>query len=207
MTGFVEPFRFSDSDRADLERMLGKHKAGDGEGRRLLIAATEYEIGLYLDEAVRHPRRKSKIEKARVSAGSTDADLQPIASAAVTLVDLLKASSEASQHRIKTSLSASDPLGRDYGDRFLSCLATELERLAESCRQTGEEEVPNPEPLPGFAQTFLHQMREIYTECLEIQPTAAADEPFYQYLNAISEIGGIGAFHTETVLRELLKPE
>lgn len=205
MTGFVEPFRFSESDRIKLERLLGKHKAGDAEGRRLLIAATEYEIGLCLDGAMRNPELRLEDKESAVSANETNTDLNPIANAAETLSALLKISSEESRQQIENRMSVADPLGRAYGDRFLSCLSAELDRLADSCRQGDEEELPNSEPLPEYALTFLHQMCEIYTECLEVQPTDGLTDPFYQYFNAITEIGGIGPFPIETVLRDFLE--
>ena len=205
VTGFVEPFRFEDNDSSRLERLLEEHAAGDSEGRRLLIAASEYEIGLCLDAGLREATRESEPEIAGpIMTKPEDSALPPIASAARTLSGLLQASPRETAQRIQAGMSAADPLGRSYGEGFLCCLVTELERLADCCSEGISGDEPCALALPEPMRNFLQQMQDIYTECLEIEPTAAADGTFYQYLSAITALVEIGPLPGPQVLGELL---
>jgi hypothetical protein len=89
---------------------------------------------------------------------------------------------EGLRRQITDHLSRTDPLGRDYGEGFLSCLPSELERIAAACANptpTPEEEIADSpaEALPGYMQKFVLQMAEIYSECLETEPTAESSGP------------------------------
>ena len=208
MTSFIEAFSFSEQEREELQRLLRQLGVSDDEGHRLLIAATEYEIALCREE---NPPRPPEPETPPPTEATVLSE-SPLAKAATTLAMLLRQTPEEQRRQITDHLSATDPLGRDYGERFLDCLPGELERLAEACTTTGPpDEVPADAvaappvvALPGYARQFILQMAEIFLECLEQEPTAEAGGPFQQYMARITGYGGLPFPRDSAELKEIL---
>ncbi len=212
MTSFIEPFNFAETERETLEKLLRQQRISDEEGHQLLIAATEYEIALCRDSAAKYAREQPPAAPQQ-QPGSSDNGDHPVATAATALATLLRQMPEGLRRQITDHLSRTDPLGRDYGEGFLSCLPSELERIAAACANptptpTPEEEIVDSpaEALPGYMQKFVLQMAEIYSECLETEPTAESSGPFYRYMECITDYGDLlftrGSAELQTLLQE-----
>lgn len=212
MTSFVAPFNFSDTERESMENLLKRQRISDEEGHQLLIAATEYEIALCRDNAARHrpeqpqPQPQPTPQQPLPEPGNSGE--QPIATAALALATLLGQAPRELRQQITDHLSRSDPLGRDYGERFLSSLSNELERISAACSgpEPAEAVTTNPtEALPEYMQKFVLQMAEVYSECLESEPSAEDSGPFYQYMELVTDYGELPFTRDSIELQRLLR--
>ena len=91
MSRFVEPYRFGEDERKALSTLLRKSRAGDEEGRRILIIATEYEIGLCKDLAEHSAEDLKSAAQATAAPPPTAQEPHPLARAAAEFSELLRA--------------------------------------------------------------------------------------------------------------------
>lgn len=196
MTHFMKPHFFDQTQKDAIEKRLEQLKIGDEEGRRIFILAMEYELAEYEEEL------PDETEKTIQS--TPDENLVEIASAADTLSLLLKGLSNKVGEGLTDRLASGDRFSRQYDEKYLAALVTELERLSSACH-VGSENAPLTQPgLSKSANSLIAMIAEAYAECFEVDPLPGEDQPFARLLDEILRISGLEMQVTESALRAIL---
>ena len=196
MTHFMKPHFFDQAQKAAIEKRLEQLKIGDDEGRRIFILAMEYELAEYEEDL------PDETELALQSI--PDENFGEIASAADTLSVLLKGLSGKAEEELTGKLASSDRFSRQYDEKYLTALVTELERLS-SASHVGSEKAPLAQVgLSKSANSLIAMIAEAYSECFEVDPLPETDQPFARLLDEILRISGLEIQVTETALRAIL---
>lgn len=204
MSRFVEPYRFSETERKALFKLLRKCKAGDEEGRRILVIATEYEIGLCRDLA--EHSTPEEVEPERVETSVT-LEPNPIAEMAIEFGKLLRSATDSTRKTISEGMTETDPFGRQYNENYLEYLAHEVERLATAAGPQVNQKVEIRQPIPDYIRLFVHKMGEIYHDCLVEDPSPEEGSAFYQFMETIRTFADFKVQLTPGVLKDLLESE
>lgn len=196
---FVEPYRFETADRAELMQTLQTNRLGDEPGRRLFVAALEFEIGNFLQAAVDTPQPDPPKPQAAPAA------LERIGEAAAALASLLEAIDDETREPLTQALARSDRYGRSYNQRYLEQLRSELLSVQDACALAPPEEPPAAASEGQLSEPFIVSLAETYRECFEIQPTPAKTGPFYRVARKILEITGLPVRLDQKLLKAVLE--
>lgn len=196
MTHFMKPHFFDQAQKTAIEKRLEQLKIGDDEGRRIFILAMEYELAEYEEEL--------PDEAEQTVQPAPDENFSGIASATDSLLALLKGVSNRTGETLTERLASDDRFSRQYDEKYLAALATELERLSSACH-AGSEKVPVAQAgLSKSASNLIAMIAEAYSECFELDPLPGNDQPFTRLLDELLRISDLEMQITETALSEIL---
>jgi len=196
---FVEPYRFEGPARAELMQTLQATGLGDESSRRLFVAALEFEIGNFLQEAAEIPQpdtARTQLPPSR--------PLERIGQAAATLARLLETAESKTREALTQALGRSDRYGRGYDQRYLQQLQNELECLQQACALEPPAESHAPVADRRLSEPFVVSLAETYRECFEIQPTSAKTGPFSRVARKILELTGLPVHFDQKLLKAAL---
>jgi hypothetical protein len=140
---FVEPYPFTEAQRAGIAAALAKIGLGDEMSRDIFIGAIAYDLAV-LESTLRaetdapgphaaqvtskpEPKPEPEAEPSTASAPATD-----LAQAADALAKALAALSVEQRDALCRALAAQDSYRRDYGVGYLRALGLELGRVADA---------------------------------------------------------------------------
>jgi hypothetical protein len=201
---FVAPYYFKDDDQAAIAELLNRAGLSDSEGRQLFITAAEYEVGAYRrilqDEPPPQPVPESK------SKTKAEIELSALGRSAEHMLASLAQTHKTARKALGEWLSASDPFGREHGDRYFAQLQIELERIAAVCGQDDEKpEASAGPPVSEVAIKLIKQLVRIYNECLDVRVDADAPEVFVQILCIVRDSAEINLPCDTELIAGLLK--
>ena len=196
MTHFMKPHFFDQAQKAALEKRLEQLKIGDGEGRRIFILAMEYELAEYEEDL--------PDETEQTIQSAPDENFGEIASATDILLVLLKGFSKKAGEELTDRLASGDRFSRQYDEKYLASLVTELERLSYACHVVSEKAPLTQAGLSKSASSLIAMIAEAYAECFEVDPLPEPDQPFARLLDEILRISGLEMQVTENALRAIL---
>ena len=195
---FVEPYRFEAPDRAELMQTLQTNGLGDEPGRRLFVAALEFEIGNFLQAAAEAPQPDPPKPQAAPAA------LERIGQAAAALAGLLEAIDDKAREPLTEALARSDRYGRGYDQRYLRQVQNELRLLEVACTLPSPAEPTAPSPDEELSTSFVASLAETYRECFEVQPTSTKTGPFNRVARKILALTGLPVRLEQKLLKAAL---
>jgi hypothetical protein len=184
---FLQPYRLSDAQRAEMLAPLEAMGVGDEASRQLFAAALEYDLascpGLAGAAAVgaRRERQQTTAEK--------DAAIAEIAMAAQRLAQQLEHLEGAASARLQRAMEDADRFRRSYDARYLDSLRCELLRLASTGEQTHRP--PREPPVSAEARRFVLRAADAFAACFELTPTTEPGSAFRTAIAAVVTATGI----------------
>lgn len=201
---FVAPYYFSEDDHAAIAKLLDRAGLSDQEGRKLFVTAVEYEVGAYRRILQEEPAPQPVPEsKPRTKA---EIELITLGRSAEHLGALLGQTHTTARRALGKLLGASDPFGREHGERYFAQLGIELERIAEACNpDVAEPETPDAAPVSEAARKLVKQLVRIYNECLDVKFDANDPEVFVQILCIVRDSAEINLPCNSGLIASLMK--
>lgn len=201
---FIAPYYFREDDQAAIAELLDRAGLSDSEGRQLFITAAEYEVGAYRrilqEEPAPNPVPESKPRT------KADIELYTLGRSAEQLLTLLGQTHKTARKALGKLLSASDPFGREHGERYFSQLEIELARIAAACDQDDvEPEAPELPLVSEVAKKLIKQLVRIYSECLDVSLDPDDPEVFAQILCIVRDAAEINLPCDTELIAGLLK--
>ena len=202
-TRFVEPLRLDDRQRASLLQVLRKLRVGDAYGRELFLAAIEYDLANYQQQAGSEPPAP---EPAHQPTPNPDQEaLTPLAAAIRSVCEKIDALDEPARASLLQDLHQGDRFQRTYDARYLSELRCELEMLGQACTSAPTSDAaPAPARLSASGRQLISRIADAYTDCFEIKPATEPDGPFAQILAHLLQITAIDLPTDEAALKQSL---
>jgi hypothetical protein len=215
---FVGPTQLDEDQKSRIYEALEKKKIGDELGRQIFIGAVEYQISAFANRLERpvkaKPEKPQPRPRPRAPSRALEETLQAIVGNAASLSSLLRALPDGTKAQVTDRLASRDGLARTYGERYLSELSLEIDRLARACIVTaGEaeppeceppEREPEPKPDPTVSRELVAKLAGIFSECFEMEPTAEEGGAFRVALKVLGEVTGLTIEHEPAFLTRAL---
>jgi hypothetical protein len=210
---FVEPYRLSSEQRADMLAPLAERNVGDAASRELFAAALGYDLATCYELTVTNTEPglpailpepaapEAAVARGKAQLALPDPALAELAEAARVVAVRLDALDPTARTKLLQTLGGGDPFCRGYDDAYLSALRGELLRLATGVA-TVAVDAPATEPPPPpkrtappkpspAARQFIARAAGAFEECFDQAPTAQVGGPFVAMLKALVEITGV----------------
>ncbi|MEN8174318.1 MAG: hypothetical protein ABFS23_01055 [Pseudomonadota bacterium] len=228
---FAAPWRLNDTQKKAIAAILEELGIGDRESRTLFIGAMEYELAAYQESDSGQAPELSELEpselassqevtapesaRTAIESGYAEVDreaLRVIAGTAQDLAALIRDMPGKLRDGLLESLATQDEMRRDYSQRYLDQLNTEITRVVSACAMqiltTGEKHIAVAEepasPPPAYTEAHVRlvgTLANVFEECFEEAPTTDTQGDFAEALNAIAVGTGIPL----PISRELLE--
>jgi hypothetical protein len=131
--------------------------------------------------------------------------LESIAEHTRSLSALLRGLPQPSQADLALIISNQDERGRRYDERYLCELGREMDRLGQACKTVAEAEVPEEAgPDLETSRGLVRKLAKVFSECFELEATAAEDSPFSACLELLDQVTGYAIGHEPEFLARVL---
>lgn len=188
---FVQPYRLSEAQRAEMFAPLEQNGIGDDESRRLFAAALEYDLASC--------RQLTDLEddtapvEGHQAAEQRDEAIAEIAKTAQRLAQQIEQLEGEASQRLQRGLEDADRFQRSYGEKYLESLRCELLRVAGTggLPEMPEKTAPHEPPIPDDARRFILRAADAFEACFELTPTTEPDSAFRTAIEAIVAATGI----------------
>jgi hypothetical protein len=220
-TGFVEPFPYSDSQRAAIIDALTQQGLGDASAREIFVGAIAYDLALLQHDGAQPMAAATSAvppeepERAPVQP-QTSPEHAALIETGQRFLQMLRALDEDDRTRLLDRLRQSDPFDRAHDDAYVVALGREIERTVDALQALQPQAPPAPTERPpppaprarrpehpaGIA--FIRHAASVYEQCFETRPPLKAGGPFAQVLAVIAKATGIAIPTTARALKEAL---
>lgn len=202
---FVEPVRLDQRQRASLLQALKGLRVGDTFGREIFLAAIEYDLANYQQQAASEPPAPAREPAPQPAPGAEDETLGQLAAAIQSVCEQIDALDEAARTNLLQDLHQGDRFQRSYDARYLSELRCELELLGQACTSTPVAAPSSgPVALSASGRQLISRLADAYADCFETKPTTAPDGAFAQLLTHLFQITAIALPTDESALKQAL---
>lgn len=221
---FVGPTQLDEAKKMQLCNALERLGIGDEMGRAIFVGAVEYQIGAFAEqlESTIEPEHGPETEpkpKPRVVSAALEPTLQAIVGNAASLSSLLRALPEDAIASVIDTLADQDDHRRSHDGRYLSELASALDRLGHACiiaagkparPKAKPKPEPDPEPKPKPAppsaanRELVAKLAGAFHQCFESEPTADEDGAFRATLGVLNDVTGLSIAREPKLLAKVL---